>query len=135
MGSWICMPGLRQRLHMPAQPARFPAPAAVDPWGSAGGQAAWSSSAPSASGLVRWDQKPEGNPNRKRERQAKDENTVWTKTVFMVINKTRPHFCIKLHKPPPNVGLCVLQHSAIFSLNIHLGEGNGWMASVGLRSQ
>eukprot|EP00064_Thunnus_orientalis_P007822 superscaffoldBa00000890_g7844 len=32
LGSWICMPGLR--LHMPAQPARFPAPAAVDPPGA-----------------------------------------------------------------------------------------------------
>lgn len=30
---------------MPAQAARFPAPVAVDPWGSAGGQAAWGSSA------------------------------------------------------------------------------------------
>lgn len=29
---------------MPARPARFPAPAAVDPWGPAVGKAAWSSS-------------------------------------------------------------------------------------------
>lgn len=64
---------------MPAQPARFPAPAAADPWGSAGGQAAWSSSAPRASRLVRWDQKPEGNPNtqkRGEEREAGEKHSM-----------------------------------------------------------
>lgn len=71
---------------MPAQPARFPAPAAVDPWGSAGGQAACSSSAPRAPMLVRWDQKPEGNPNTqkggKEEIQRRWKNIAWTNSVY-----------------------------------------------------
>lgn len=58
---------------MPAQHARFPAPAAVGPWGWAKGEAAWSSSAPRASSLVRWDQKAEGNPNNQKVGEEKRE--------------------------------------------------------------
>lgn len=71
---------------MPAQPARFLAPAAVDPWGSAGGQAAWSSSVPRASMVVRWDQKPEDNPNTQKrgeeEREAGEKHSMDKHSVY-----------------------------------------------------
>lgn len=71
---------------MPGQPARFPAPAAMDPWGSAGGEAACSSSAPRASKLVRWEQKPEGNLNTQKggteEREAREKDSMEKQSVY-----------------------------------------------------